>query len=341
MSYVGLDIGTYTIKAVELKKSGSKFSVVRVATVPNTTGRVLPVEPTEREKLIGLVKSTFSDYHFPVTNVRVGLPEAMVSTKIVQMPPLSDAELASAIVWQAEQYIPIPASELQLEYQVLYRPDKKSVSEQMRVLLVGVTKQTIEQFSTMLFESDLELAGMETNMLALYRLIASEPGLPTTMVVHFGSSTTEMFVIHNNELAFVYAYPNGGTVLSRALEKGLGLDPTQAEAYKRTYGLDGAQLEGKVRDTMQPVFKMFVAEMQKALQYFSGAHQGAQVSRILLTGGSASLPNIIPSIAETLPIEITLYSPFANLTMEKGVEIQPLDMPTYGVAVGLAMGGST
>ena len=65
-------------------------------------------------------------------------------------------------------------------------------------------------------------------------------------------------------------------MLSRALEKGLGLDPTQAEAYKRTYGLDGAQLEGKVRDTMQPVFKMFVAEMQKALQYFSGAHQGAK-----------------------------------------------------------------
>ena len=157
MSSVGLDIGTYTIKAVELKKSGSKFSVVRVATVPNTTGRVLPIEPTEREKLMGLIKSTFSDNHFPITNVRVGLPEAMVSTKIVQMPPLSDAELASAIVWQAEQYIPIPASELQLEYQVLYRPDKKSVSEQMRVLLVGVTKQTIEQFSTMFLSLILNL----------------------------------------------------------------------------------------------------------------------------------------------------------------------------------------
>ncbi len=341
MSSVGVDIGTYTLKLIELKKSGSKFSVVRAATIPNTIGRVLPSDPSEREKLITLLKSSFAEFHFPTTKVRVGLPEAMVSTKIVQMPPLSDAELASAIVWQAEQYIPIPASELQLEYQVLYRPDKKSLSDQMRVLLVGVTKQTIDQFSTMLFESDLELSGMETNMLALYRLIASERGLPTTMVVHFGSSTTEMFVIHNGELAFVYAYPNGGTVLSRSLEKSLGLDPTQAEAYKRTYGLDGTQLEGKVREAMQPVFKIFVTEMQKALQYFSGSHQGAQVSRILLTGGSASLPNIIPSIAETLPMEITLYSPFANLNMEKGVEIQPLDMPAYAVAIGLAMGGES
>lgn len=340
-STIGLDIGTYTIKAIELKKSGSTFSVVRAATIPNTIGRVLPADPTEREKLIALIKSSFAEFHFPTSRVRVGLPEAMVSTKIVQMPPLSDAELASAIVWQAEQYIPIPASELQLEYQVLYRPDKKSVSEQMRVLLVGVTKQIIDQFSTMLFESELELAGMETNMLALYRLIAIEPRLPTTMVVHFGSSTTEMFVIHNGELAFVYAYPNGGTVLSRALEKGLGLDPTQAEAYKRTYGLDGTQLEGKVREAMQPMFKMFVAEIQKALQYFSGSHQGAQVSRILLTGGSASLPNIIPTIAETFPMEITLYAPFANVGMEKGVEIQPLDMPAYAVALGLAMGGDT
>lgn len=337
-SVVGLDIGTYTIKAIELKKSGKSFSVVRAAMIPNEVGRVLPVDPAEREKLMALVKKLFAEFHFPTTNVRVGLPESMVSTKIVAMPPLSDAELASAVVWQAEQYIPIPAQNLQLEYQVLYRPDKKNVSEQMRVLLVGMTKQTLDQYSTMLLECGIELTGMETNMLGLYRAVELEKNLPTTLVVQFGASTTEMFVAHNGELAFVYAYPNGGTVLSRALERALGLDPSQAEAYKRTYGLDPSQLEGKVRGALQPVFALFVTEMQKALQYFSGSHQGAQAKRILLSGGSAALPNGIPTIAESLPLEITLFSPFSTLTIEKDVEINPLDMSAYGVVAGLAMG---
>lgn len=341
MAVVGLDIGTYTIKAIELKKNGNGFKVLRAASVPNEVGRVLPADPAEREKLVALIKKLFSDNKFSTSDVRAGLPEAMVSTKIVNMPPLSDAELASAVVWQAEQYIPIPAQNLQLEYQVLYRPDKKNVSDQMRVLLVGMTKQTLEQYSGMLYESGLELTGIETNMLGLYRAVLLENNLPTTLVVHMGSSTTEMFVIHNGELSFVYAYPNGGSVLSRALERGLGLDPSQAEAYKRTYGLDPSQLEGKVRETLLPVFSLFVTEIQKALQYFSGSHQGAQVSRIILSGGSAALPNVIPTIAESLPLEITLFSPLNTLTMEKGVEINPLDLPSYGVAVGLAVGGVT
>jgi type IV pilus assembly protein PilM len=341
MSVVGLDIGTYTIKAVELKKSGKSYRVVRAGMIPNDVGRVLPSDPAEREKLQTLIKKLFADFHLPTTNVRVGIPEAMVSTKIVNMPPLTDAELASAVVWQAEQYIPIPAQNLQLEYQVLYRPDKKNLSEQMRVLLVGMTKEMLDQYSSMLYECGLELTGMETNMLGLYRAVAIDPNLPTTLVVHFGASTTEMFVVHNGELAFVYAYPNGGMVLSRALEKGLGLDPAQAESYKRTYGLDATQLEGKVRGALEPVFALFVAEVQKALQYFSGAHQGAQTKRILLSGGSASLPNVIPTIAESLPLEITLFSPFASMTIEKGVEVNPLDLSAFGVAVGLAMGSES
>ena len=313
-SVVGLDIGTYTIKAIELKKTGKTFRVVRAAMIPNEVGRVLPVDPAEREKLMALVKKLFAEFHFPTTNVRVGLPESMVSTKIVTMPLLSDAELASAVVWQAEQYIPIPAQNLQLEYQVLYRPDKKNVSEQMRVLLVGMVKQTLVQYSTMLLECGLELTGMEANMLGLYRAVGLERNLPTTLVVHFGASTTEMFVVHNGELAFVYAYPNGGTVLSRALERALGLDPSQAEAYKRTYGLD-PQLEGKVRGALQPVLPSLSPRCKSiAVLFWLTARRANKTCFAIWWIGS--IPNV-PTIAESLPLEITLFSPFSTLTIKK------------------------
>jgi len=137
----------------------------------------------------------------------------------------------------------------------------------------------------------------------------------------------------------VYTYPNGGMVLSHAVERGLGLDATQAEEYKRTYGIDGAQLEGKVMQAIMPSFRPFVSEIQKAVQYFSGTHQGAIVKRILISGGSGALPGIVPAIAQLIPVEVGLFSPFSVAPLAKNVTVPPLDAPAYSIAVGLALGG--
>jgi type IV pilus assembly protein PilM len=211
----------------------------------------------------------------------------------------------------------------------------------MRVLLLGTSKKTVTDFTQLFYDAGLDVASLETQMLALYRLAIQDPNLPTTLIVHMGASSTDMLIIHEKELSFVYIYPNGGMVLSRAVERGLGLDPNQAEEYKRTYGIDGAQLEGKVMQSILPIFRPFVTEIQKALQYFTGMHQGAVVKRILLSGGSAALPGIIPTIAELIPVEIALFSPFATAPLAKSVAVPPFDAPAYTVAVGLAMGGLT
>ncbi len=149
----------------------------------------------------------------------------------------------------------------------------------------------------------------------------------------------DMLTVHNKELAFVYSSPNAGTVLSRAVERTLGLDSSQAEAYKRTYGLDPAQLEGKVAQALAPVFQTSLVEIQKAMQYFSGSHQGAVVKRIVFAGGSASLSNLIPTVAQAIPAEVTLLNPFAYVPLAQGMKITELDIPAYSVAVSLAAGG--
>ncbi|HZZ98842.1 MAG TPA: type IV pilus assembly protein PilM [Candidatus Saccharimonadia bacterium] len=338
-SSVGIDIGTYAIKIVELEKAGKGFEISKALLVPNSSGLVVPVQQTDREKLLEQLKHIFKEQHFPQTDLHIGLPEAFISTKIVSMPPLSDVELASAITWQAEQYIPIPTEDLQLEYHVLFRPPKTDLTNQMRVLLLGASKKTVMDFSQIFYDSGLDIATLETQMLSLYRLAIQDANLPTTLIVHLGASTTDMLIIHEKELAFVYSYPNGGLVLSRAVERGLGLDPNQAEEYKRTYGIDGGQLEGKVMQAILPIFRPFVTEIQKALQYFTGTHQGAVVKRILLSGGSAALPGIVPTIAELIPLEISLFSPFAAAPLGKGLTVPPFDAPAYTVATGLAMGG--
>ena len=75
------------------------------------------------------------------------------------------------------------------------------------------------------------------------------------------------------------------------------------------------------------------------MQYFAGSHQGSVIKRIMFAGGSASLSNLIPTVAQAIPAEVTLLNPFAYVPLAQGMNIAELDIPSYSIAVSLAAGG--
>ena len=313
MPALALDIGTYTIKAIS-GKPGKKVAIEKVVESFNTTGIVVPTDETQTEKLVETIGNLISDHKLPNSDVRLSLPESIVSTKIINMPRLSDAELASAIGWQAEQYIPIPPEELTLEYKVLYRPSKKNHNEQMRVLLVGTRKTLIEQFIMTFNYLGIEPTLLETQILSVIRSLQFETVDPTTLIVHMGANTTTLAVIHQGELAFVFNHMSGSQTLTKALQGGIGLDAVQAEQYKRQYGLDETQFQGKVRTVLLPAVKVLTDAMQKAIRFFVNQNPTATVQRVLLSGGGIQLPNLVPHIANTLGAEVIVANPFAAST---------------------------
>lgn len=330
MPAVALDIGTYSIKAIRAK-TGKKIEVERVVEVFNESGIALPTDDASVAKLGQFVDSVFSDNDLPRTDVRLALPETVVSTKIIQIPPLSDAELASAIGWQAEQHIPIPPEELSLEYQVLYRPEKKE-DAQMRVLLVGTRKRMVERYVGMFNEIGIEPTLLETHVLAVMRSLQFTPEDPTTLIAHIGSSSMNLAIVHNAELQFVISHMNGGQMLTKALETAIGLDAAQAEQYKRSYGLDGTQFQGKVKDALLPPVNMLLTEIRKSVQYFINEHPQESVQRVVLSGGSAMLPSLVQHITNELGVEVLISSPFAGV---EGQIPDTVNHPAMSVCMGL------
>lgn len=313
MPALALDIGTYTIKAIS-GKPGKKVVVDKVIETFNTTGIVIPTDEPQTEKLVETIGNIISDHKLPGTDVRLSLPESIVSTKIINMPRLSKAELASAIGWQAEQYIPIPPEELTLEYKVLYRPPKNNPNEQMRVLLIGTRKNLIDKFIMTFNYLGIEPTLLETQILSVIRSLQFETTDPTTLIVHMGANTTTLAVIHQGELAFVFNHMSGSQTLTKALESGIGLNIDQAEQYKRQYGLDETQFQGKVSATLLPAVKVLTDAMQKAIRFFINQNPTASIQRILLSGGGVQLPNFVPHIANTLGAEVMVATPFAAST---------------------------
>ncbi len=332
MTSLAIDLGTYAIKAVSAKP-GPEPAVVRAVEVFNTAGISLPTDDSQQEKLAKLLEALISDNNLPRTDVRISLPETVVSTKIISLPWLSDAELASAIGWQAEQHIPIPPEELSLEYQVLFRPPRADKATPMRVLLVGVRKSVVERYVILFNIIGIEPSLVETQTLSVIRSLQFTNQDPTTLLVHMGASTLDMAVMFQGELSFVYTHLNGGQLLTRALEQSIGLDAAQAEQYKRTYGLDESQFQGKVKAALLPALKLLVGEVQKTVRFFTSQHPSDPVQRILLSGGSAQLPGLVQYLTAEVGVEVLVAAPFATA---KGA-IPESNHPAYSVCMGLLM----
>jgi type IV pilus assembly protein PilM len=332
MSTLALDIGTYSIKAVA-GTAGPKPKIERIAEVFNTTSVAVPTDDVNQDKLINLIESVIIDNDLPRTDVRLSLPESVISTKVIEIPPLSDAELASAIGWQAEQHIPIPPEELALEYQVLYRPPKKE-KKPMRILLVGARKQVVDRYVDMFHVLGIEPSLVETHMISLIRSLMFSPEDPNTMIVHMGASSMNMSIVKGGELIFVTSHMNGGQLLTKALEQTVGLDQNQAEKYKRTYGIDDSQFQGKVAEALKPGLQVLTAEMKKSIQFFVTQHPTESIQRVVLSGGTAAMPDLVQYVTQELGTEVLVAAPFTGV---EGSIPETINPPAMGICMGLLL----
>lgn len=339
MSFFGLDIGSYAIKFAKIEP-GSTPRVSKLGAIYNPVGQILPSDPNQFAQLAGAIKNGAKEHGLAGMSCHVSVPGLQSYISIVSMPTLSDAELSSAIKWEAEQHIPVSLDEVNFEYDVIWRPPKGSTEDNMSVFMVGVPKTTVDRFLELLRMAQLEAVGLEPEVVSLSRAFftggSKEPPV-TTLVCNFGALSTSFVVVEDSKMVVSHSANIGSLALTRALERAFTLDPSQAEEYKRTYGLDSSQLEGKVRVALQPVFGAMVDEIRKTMQYYASKSNGVRkVVRVLMVGGGANLPGIVSYLAETLSVEVVIGDPFSHMKPEKKIEFPP-DKASYGVAVGLGL----
>jgi type IV pilus assembly protein PilM len=331
-----IDIGSYAIKAARMNRSANSGELLQLANVYNPVGQFLPADESLFQKLADTIKQFLSENHLKGKPLQVALPESLAYTSVITMPYLSDAELASSIHWEAEQHIPVPIDEINLEYEILYKPRKDEVGGKMRVLLVGARKDVIERVIKLFHTAGAEVVGLETVLLGVYRSLV--PAFSTegaVLVMHVGALTTDILVVQNNELVLTYTVQTGGLAFTRAVEKGLELAPSQAEEYKRAYGLDPQQLEGKVRQVLTPVFNLLIAEVRKAMQFYQTSHMTSSIRKMIVSGGSAYLPGLSTFLAEIFAFEVVVANPLESVTLKSNVKV-PQDIAAYSAAIGLA-----
>lgn len=334
-TYFGLDIGASSIKVCKSERRGREFVVKNIGFIQNPVGSV-SFKSVRKVKLQEAVKKVVKEAGIKDKRVVVSVPESHVYSRVVEMPVMPDSELKSAIEWEAEQFIPVPVEEVELDYAVVYRPTKSVGAEKMLVYLVAAKKDYLESFVDFLIEVGLEPVAMENEGVALARVYGDLNGV--TAVLHLGALTTTMSILEQGlGLLFSHAVGVGGVAVTRAMARSLSLELGQAEQYKRTYGLNKNELEGKVREAILVVFTEVVNELKKALQYYENTRK-KQVQRVLLSGGGAYMPELISYLTESLPgLEVGLADPFVRVKVVKNSPTLPTAKSVYSIAVGLSL----
>jgi len=338
LNHFGLDIGTHSVKAVQLGGATDRPSFIAAGQV-SANGSIASADPEDQEKIAEAIKTLHREAHLSTDKVVTALPESQIFTRVVELPVLSAAEIKNAIQWEAEQYVPVPMNEVKLDWQVLSKVETADKKEKMEVLLVAAPTTLINNYLSILKKSGLVPIALETEITAVTRsLVQRVAGNPTTMVVSIGASTTDLSIVTGNQITFTRSIATGGAALARGVATDLGFEMDQATEYMKTYGMDASQLEGKVMQAIKPIFDVIVNEVRRALAYYGTRHPNTPVKRVVVVGGTAKLPGLVVYLAEILGLEVQIGNPWEGISLPGSLSQRLTeDSVSYAVAVGLAL----
>ncbi|MFA5933328.1 MAG: type IV pilus assembly protein PilM [Microgenomates group bacterium] len=333
---IGLDIGSFSIKAVVLSRKTKPVSLVSFGSIASPQPGIASENPFELEVESKAIKTLLNSIKAPDLPVVVALPESKIFTRVINdLPFLSDEELASSIRYSAEEFVPLPTDQVNLYWQVINRSKPQNNTS---VFVVASPKNTVNKYLKVLDFVKIKPLALETELIAATRaLVGNNPYAPTTLIVQMGSHSTDFAVVSKGLILLTRSIGTGGMALTRAISQYLNFEPVQAEEYKKVYGLLEDQLGGKIYQVLKPIVDVILTEAQRVIQSFQAKNVQNSIKRVVLSGGGAKLPGLVIYFANTLGLEIQEADPWYFIAKDKSLQPKLVDSAQYTIAVGLAL----
>ncbi len=353
---LGVDLGSETIKIVELEQAkNGKWALKKCAFKSVGIGEDKPEE--KKTAYIDLLKEMLIREKFSTKRVATSLSGNQVIVRYVKFPKLTAEELAKTINFEAEAYIPFDIKEVNLAFHILGDLVEEG-EKKMETVLVAVKKEVIQNRIEILEKAGFEPAIIDVdafaieNALEMARQSETKETKETIVVVNLGASVTNLVIIENGISKVVRDIFIAGNTLTKVIQQSLNYDFPKAEEVKRKYGLATEEVTAQeittpeeqpsekteVAKVLSPVISDLIKEIQHSIEYYqSQLPEEIQVSRLLLAGGSALLPDLGKYFAQELQLPVEIYNPFLYLDVPNVLPEEIHQENTiFTVATGLA-----
>jgi len=351
-SILGVDIGTSSIKVVQLRKSEGKFKLETYGEI-STLGYVerlnesfqssslKNLEAITREMIKLVIERSRAD----AKNVVMAIPVFSSFTSVIEMPEMAEKELNRAVEFEARKYIPIPLSEVVLDWKVVdsgtIKDENSKTIQGKRVLLIAAPKEVVNKYTRIADALSLRINALELESFSFARSLSQDEEKPIC-VLDIGARATSFTVIDKNTVQMSHGLDIAGAEMTRILASSLGIAFKRAEDFKLTHGINNSGSEEAVdkketKETLITLIDEILNESERMMNsYYLKTNR--KIEKLILNGGSAQMEGLREYTEKKLNVKTFVADPWTKVAYLPGLEKNLKEIgPEFSVAVGAAM----
>jgi type IV pilus assembly protein PilM len=336
---VGLDIGSSSVKVIELRKKGEGYELVNMGVESLGQDAVVDGQIMDSFTVTTAIENIFNQNKIKMSNVATAVSGHSVIVKKISVNAPTELEVANAIPYEAPQYIPFAMEDVNISYQVL---GPATAGPGFDVMLVAVKRDKILNHTNVLSQSGKTPMVVDIDAFALQNAFEMnyEP-TPDKMIalLNIGASLMNINIMRGGVPLFTRDVSVGGNQYTDTLQKELDLSFDDAEKLKQGHEVGSVTLD-QASPHLRSVSEILLLEVQKTFDFFKQTTSAESIQQIYVAGGSARIEGLVDLLKEEFGIPVEIMNPFQR------VEVNPTKFPAdqidnlgprMSVAVGLAL----
>ncbi|MBU1136832.1 type IV pilus assembly protein PilM [Patescibacteria group bacterium] len=344
-SYLGIDIGASAVKVVHLEKDEERYKLKNYA-IYSLKGQLkrnnyqvgMESSKIPAQEMGEIIKKLFKEAEIDLADLKeiyLSVPVYYSFSTLIDLPNLSEKEIASAVPFEARKYIPLPISEIVLDWTLVSSPNKTASRQ---ILIIAVPKKVIAYYNDVMKAANLTLKVIEEETFSLSRALVGNDKSGIIML-DVGARSISVSIVDDGYVRLTHNLELGGIKITRAIAEQMSFDMEKAEQVKKDLSESQTRDEysAKARIISQTVLKLIVTEMKKIIDNYQNKYK-RKMEKCVLVGSGVHLVGFIDYLTQNLSMDISVGNPFARV--EYPVALKPILRelgPALSVAVGLAM----
>jgi type IV pilus assembly protein PilM len=339
---VGLDIGSSSIKLVQLKQSKGRYFLQKFGVKPLEPEVIVDGTVMDEGRVVSAIRELFDESKVKNKQVAISISGHAVIVKKISLPPMPDEELEGQVKLAAEQYIPFDINEVNIDFHVLPPDSAAEPQGDMSVILVAAKKDKINELTELVKGAGLVPMVMDVDAFAIENMHAINYPMAqdeTTALVNVGASVMNVNIVRGGASLFTRDIPLGGNRYTEAIQRELGMSYEEAEQSKRgERGGDSAA--ASLGNVIESVNGEVASEIARTVDYFKTSMAHVEVDRVLVCGGVAKARGLIQHLGDRIQTPVEVADPFSEIDVtgnDFDAEALAELAPSAAVGVGLAL----
>ena len=334
---IGLDIGSSSIRAVEVRRTKDDYTLINFGQFPLAPGTVTAGVVHDPGAVTSALKQLWAACKFDTKKVMLGVTNPQLVVREMSIANLPPGQMRQALPFQVKDALPLAVERSLLDFYPLEQPGDNPT---VRGLLVAMPKDAVIGLVHAIEKAGLHVAGVDLASFALLRA-ASRLDAQVEAIVDIGANITSVVVHADGEPLFVRTLPRGGTEITESIATRLGISVPEAETLKCRHGLHGDGNPDSVAaltDAVRPL----ATELRSSFTYLASGERQKQVTRISLCGGSALMPGLAEHLQEQLGVAVMYADSSVRLRETRRARERGFDsfVPSAAVSIGLTLGAA-